>query len=255
MGSPHLPHVDATTWRRYPERRGARRMLVRFHQCHGCHTILARQIVPEPDPELPELYEADWREHLPAPTLRSELVPLPRRPDDRLRRFGLRSSARHRGQGYLRRPIRSAHVVMELGVAGSGRPSSTRVSESAIAPRLDDIVPGDPPIWFPKTQGAGDLIGAAKRPFPSVGDEAFVYCTNCGAGQIIRRVQLTDRSNELPEPDATAALPPDRRCHCRCGCDWLPPGADFWRSGLCNLCSRPSHAQVPDDDDEAFGTL
>ncbi|HEY5521121.1 MAG TPA: hypothetical protein VIK08_10710 [Candidatus Limnocylindrales bacterium] len=167
--------------------------------------------MPEPTPELPELYEGDWREHLPAPTLRSELIPLPRRPDDRLRRFGVRSNARRRGEGHLRRAVRSARIVVDLGVVGSGRETRIRVSESAISPRSDEIVPGDPPIWFPKTQGAGDLIGASKRPFPRVGDAAFVYCTNCGRGQVMRRVLLSDRGDELPRIDPAAPLPPDRR--------------------------------------------
>lgn len=230
-------------------------MLVRFHACYACRTILARQIVPEPDPELPELYDGDWRDNLPSPTLRYELVPLERLRGDELRRFGLRSSSRRRGEGHLRRAVRSAGIVVDLGIVGSGRETRIRVSESAITPRSDEIVPGDPPIWFPKTQGAGDLIGASKRPFPRVGDAAIVYCTDCGAGQIVRRVQLTDRADQLPALDHEASLPPDRRCRCRCGCEWLPPGDEFWASGQCDRCNRAGHATVLAAGDQQPDTL
>jgi hypothetical protein len=231
-------------------------MLVRFHQCYACRTILARQIVGEPIPDLPELYEGDWRgSHLRPPTLRSELVPLADLSADGLPRFGLRSTAQRRRRGSLRQGVRSRVTVVELGVLGSGRPTRIEVREPKESERPDDRVLGDPPIWFPTPAPRFDREGAPKSAFPSVGDEALVYCVNCGRGQVVRRVLLTDRAEELPQLDATAPLPPDPRCRCRCGCTWLPPGAGFWPSGVCGPCTRGLHTGPFADDVGESGTL
>jgi len=231
-----------TTWSRLPERPGARGYLVRYHSCHACRAILARQVVIEPNPELPELYEGDWRgSQLPSPHLRYELVPLPGLTTDGLRRFGLRRAAKRRGAGAIRRAANVPAIQMDV----SGSHTRFAVRRSATTWRREDVLPGEPTVWFPKFDDA-DLFGQAKRSYPAPGDAALVYCLNCGAAQTVRRVLTTDRLEEPPRLDPGAPIPPDRQCSCMCGCDALPHHTGFWRDGICRLCAVGSH-QSPYD--------
>jgi hypothetical protein len=162
-----IPEVRYGAWQPDPSKESnfsRRGRLVRFLTCPGCDTILGRQRTDDPD-VLGD--QADWpwpRETI----LREEIWLIPGLSARGRRRYGAQRARPGRPARPRVRKVRG--IVTEgsewdvtTGQPRLGRPSLT------LRPCVDDILPGDPPIWFPQ---------GTRLP-------AEVYCLNCGRALLL----------------------------------------------------------------------
>ena len=173
-----IPSVRYDAWQPFPGRPGMRGLLVRFLTCTACNATLARQFTGDPaDPPAPSW---PWPH---GTDIRAGLVPLAGVSPRGLPRYGLLMRVR---RGKRARPIVHREQVVRIDastidpgtgrgvpdarserLARLGRPALSTV-RAAMLPRRpdrDEIMPGDPPIYFSQ---------------PARGLPCEVYCLNCG---------------------------------------------------------------------------
>lgn len=183
-----IPGVRYGAWQPFPSRAGGHGLLVRFLTCSSCAATLARQFTSDPDFEHDPRHSGTWPGagravtwlSWPWPrgtTLRTEMIPLPRPASGGLPRYGQQLALRH---GKKPRPVVRLQEVVELGQY----PIIRHVRRRLRPTDFDDILPGDPPVWFNQD---------ARLP-------CQVYCHNCN-----RLHLLTGRG---PEGAPPTDLPP-----------------------------------------------
>lgn len=154
-----IPSVRYGPWQPHPSRPSARGLRVRFLTCSSCGAILARQFNSDLDDE-PGTWTGFW-----STQLRAEMIPLPQPASEGLPRYGQQSALR---RGKSPRAVVRLQPVWELRTG----PQHSIISHARrpLRPAADDILPGDPPVWF---------IPGARPP-------CEVYCHNCGRLHVLK---------------------------------------------------------------------